>query len=315
MHRPLSTNPLLCLLARRAYAAAMPRLGPGVSADPWCGLGVLAGRVIGEGAERTPATWASRWPAAAREGLAAARRHSSWSDLSERTAPPMEALVVQAHETRRQPTPWGQWKATGPVLFGVEPASGGVAPVVGLPDDVRTVGVVACPVPAGFDEGVLECLERSKAQGKETWVEVPADPVAWRQWGAVHWELCHRLGVSVWFQAPNQEGWAGYAAFLETAMAGWVRHPRWEQWVWPAADLLQQGMEDTMVYGKPGHREAAPWPWEGRCKNPDWLRLRKHLWASAESALGGDGALEEIAMASILADAGLLVSSSGQGLA
>ena len=316
MHRPLSTNPLVALLARKAFAHALPRLGPGAGVDPWCGLGLIASQAVGEGRDRTPGTWVKGWPEAARKGLAKARVSSAWQQAKQpRVLPSIAELVVVANEGRKRSTAWGDWESMGPALFGVTPAES-LHEETFFPASMKVIGIVAEPVGKEFSKETLWSLEKAKAAGKEVWAEVPDTLESWGSWSENHWLLLHRLGVAVWFRPPNQEGWAAYAAFLDQQVAGWVKSPHTEQWAWPMADLLGQAMEDLIVYGKPTHKEAAPWAWEGRCKNPDWLKLRKQLWATSQSALGGSGALEEILVGAILADAGLLVSFSlGEGLA
>lgn len=301
---------MLLLLARRAYAKVLPKLGSGASSDPWCGLGLLVEKTIGEGPDRSPMGWLDQWPSVARQHFLAASISALLRQSKEaRVLPEMASLVAQANEGRKHATAWGKWSGPAPVIFGVVAGDEQALSSSG-PPPAPVVGICAPPIEEGFPKNVLATLSKAKGLDLEVWAEVPAETPSWESWGALQWDLLQRMGVAAWFQSPNQEGWSAYSAFLEKAVQAWVRNPRADQWVWPLADLIEQGMEDLMIYGKPAHRDTAPWPWEGRCKNPDWFRLRKQVWAAAQSALGGEGALEEILLASVLADAGLLVSFS-----
>lgn len=301
---------MLLLLARRAYAKVLPKLGSGASSDPWCGLGLLVEKTVGEGPERSPMGWLDRWPSVARQHFLAASVSGLLRQSKDaRALPDMASLVAHANEGRKHATAWGKWGEPALVIFGVTAGDEQSLAVSSSPP-ARVLGVCAPPTEEGFSKDVLATLAKAKGLDLEVWAEIPAESACWQAWGTLQWDLLQRMGVATWFQPPNQEGWPLYSAFLEKAIQAWVRAPRADQWAWPLADLLEQGMEDLMIYGKPAHRDTAPWPWEGRCKNPDWFRLRKQVWAAAQSALGGEGALEEIVLASVLADAGLLVSFS-----
>lgn len=307
---------MLLLLARRAYAKVLPRLGAGATADPWCGLSLLVERIVGDGPGRTPMGWLDKWSVPAVQAFAiAAESPLLQASRQCRQLPDVASLVGSANEGRKHLTSWGVWASNEPAVFGVGAVDDATLARSPAPAS-QVVGVLASPTEEGFSRDVLATLNKAKGLGLEAWAEVPAESSDWDNWGPVQWSVLHRLGVACWFQPPNQEKWPLYAAFLERIVQGWVRNPAVDQWAWPICDLLGLAMEDMILYGKPAHRDMAPWQWEGRCKNPDWCRVRKQLWSAAEMALGGEGALEEILVASILADAKLLVSfSHGKGLA
>lgn len=309
MPRPLATHPLLQLLAWRAYAKVKPKLGQ-AGADPWCGLGLAVSRAsCGEENDRTPRAWQTRWPEPTRSAFWEAHRSPAWA-LAEQAkeGPDFAELVTQAHEHRRFDAAWGHWDAAGDrsCAFGWRPAAAPVLLMDPPPSTLKTVGLVARWDNGSLSAATLTALEQARSWGLETWLEIPSDPAAWEGWQAQHWLLAQRLGVALWFHAPPQDAWPAYGLFLERQAALLARTVGLEQWAWPLADLLQQGMEETCVYGKPGHREGGPWPWEGRCKHPDWSRTRRQVWAAAQLALGGEGALEEILVATTLAHERLL---------
>ena len=298
MHRPLAVSPMLVLLARRAYASVLPRLGDSAENDPWLGMRDTVEALMESGASRVPARWVDKWPPASQQAFWAHRASPSWKQAGEpRLSLEVSDLVAVANGAKRVSTKDVLTKAR----FGIPDTEA-------LPE-VKVVGLPVAPLSGGWEAGDLERLEAAKEAGLEVWAEIDAQADTWAAWGQGHWEALHRLGVATWFHAPNQEGWPGYAAFLEKITGPWARAETTEQWAWPLCDLLQFSMEDVLLYGNPFRREAGPWPWEGRCRHPDWLRLRKGIWGAVQTALGGDGALEEILVASVLADRGVLVCS------
>ncbi len=256
-------------------------------------------RAIGEGSERTPLKWVARWPLAVQEGFwkAVSRRWPQHSGYS------MEALLKLSNDGRKKPLPWGQWEPEASARFAVLPVDSPLPP----PDALLLVGLVPELDDHGLSTATLSCIEKAKENGLDVWLDVPSTPDLWDRWGVQHWRQCHRLGVAVWFQPPVQERWNDYVGFLEKQAARLVRQTDWEQWVWPVCDLLEYSMEDVLVYGKPVHRSGLPWKWEGRCKTPDWLKARRQIWEASSNALGGPGALDEVLVASVLANDQLLL--------
>jgi len=286
---------MLHLLAFRARAALA-----GSTADPWAGTRLAMERAVGDGRERTPARWMERWPAVAQENFW--RSHErKWPITSDLPLP--HQLAAGFHQARKKPVVWGAWGHEETTWLGVTP----IADPGPLPRSARVVGIVASLGPGGLDKKTLQCIEAAKDQGCQVWLLIPADPVVWSAWEGEHWRQCHRLGVALWLEAPAQDYWSDYVAFLGRATAHVVRQSDWEQWVFPVCDLLEFSFEDLIVYGTPVKRNGLPWAWEGRCKSPDWSRVRHQVWDAASLAGGGAGSLEEVLVATVLAKEELLL--------
>lgn len=293
MQRPLCVSPMLVLLALRAHATVAASLGEGAAADPWCGLSAVLPRAVGEGAGRVPARWLSRWPAAAVQDFWNATGSSLLAHAYQPGKHPgMEALIRAVNAGRRRPTAWNE--ASGSIDMGLVPVE---APA-GVPDCLEVGGLVFNPAaPDGREQALLEALASSKA---EAWWVVPPSREAWGALGPEALRLVHRLGVSLWLDAPAQGEWGDYLGSLARLSQALARMPGWDQWVWPLCDLIQQSFQDVILHGRPGHGSTGPWAWEGRCRHPDWQKTRVAAWSAMEQALGGEGALDEILVASVL---------------
>lgn len=285
---PITCSPMLHLLALRASAV----LGSHRE-DAWAGSFLAMERAIGEGSERRPGKWLQRWPVGAQAAFwkAASRSWAVEDGIS------MEAIRSAACTPPKE-VMWGD-QLVDPIHFGVKP----VASPERLAQTVQVVGVMPTALAAGWSLETLSCLEMAKAQQLGTWLDAVETGV---EWTGVHWQQCHRLGVAAWLRAPTTGSWGRYAEFLGRQVAWLVRQPEWEQWVWPISDLLEASFEDVLLYGKPYHRSILPCRGgAGRASN--WAMVRKQVWESATSALGGPGALEEVLVASVLANTRLLL--------
>jgi len=286
---PITCSPMLYLLALRASAVLGTR-----REDAWAGSFLAMERAIGEGSERRPEKWLQRWPAAAQAAFWKAANRS-W-DVEDGVT--MDA-IRSAASVLPKGAAWGEG-VVAPIQFGVTP----VAFPKPLAETVRVIGVVPEALPAGWSDETLACLEMAKSQRIVTWVDAVDTGL---EWTGAHWQQCHRLGVAAWLRAPASGSWGRYGEFLAQQVAWLVRQPEWEQWVWPLSELLEACFEDVLLYGKPHHRSISPSRGEGAARASHWTSVRKQVWESATSALGGAGALEEVLVASVLANSRLLL--------
>ena len=297
MQRPLCVSPMLVLLAARAHARVAGSLGMDVAADPWCGLSSVLPRTVSEGAGRTPSTWLSRWPAGAAQAFWSATRSPLIREAFRSTDHPgMEALVHAVNAARRRPTVWGDWpNPPCEVDMGLAPSPHAAAC---LPDNLRVGGLVVDP--GSMDAPAKSLLEALACSHAEAWWVAPPSRGGWHGLDPKALQLIHRLGVSLWLDAPVQGEWMDYQACMVRLAQNLARMQGWDQWVWPVCDLIEQSFEDVIATGRPASRQEGPWAWEGRCRNPDWRKTRAALWAAVEQALGGEGSLDEILVASVL---------------
>lgn len=302
MQRPFRVSPVLQFLALRALSAAGPAVG---GSDPWCGVGLVAAKAMSDGPDRRPGAWLSRWPRLAVEDF--------WRGVDTRLVgefQPFEhgmgELVAAQNLGRKKPVEWGQWPGEGgsDILMGVlPPASSGQ--LVSMPDPIRVAGVVLPP--STVEGSAKEVFELLREGGREGWWIVPAEMEHWRALEPSHYQLAHRLGVAIWLEAPSQSMWPAYLELLADCSKHLARSAHWEQWVWPVCDLIQQGFEETLLLASPNFKSRIPWKWEGRAKNPDWVKAGSVVWEAFEQSLGGRGALEEILVANALWREKLLV--------
>lgn len=291
---------MLQFLAHRAVR----KVGPAVSGDPWHGVGAVALSAIEEGPLRSPSAWLGRWTGRVVEDFWRGQSH----DLLQADPGEMEmgALVKAQNAGRKRPTPWGQWPGSAPsVLMGV--TVGDTSPPDPLPADVRVVGVEFSPTLP--EAPFRQVLEEVRKAGRQAWWIVPATGGSWRFLNREHYLLAHRLGLSLWLEAPTQAGWSDYLESLRQATSQVCRDAQWEQWVWPVCDLLQKGFEESLNPLAP--RASAPWKWEGRIRRPDWRQAQQVVWDCAEEVLGGSGTLGEILVACALADKGVIRQEPG----
>lgn len=302
MQRPFRVSPILQFLALRAIARVCP---PSANLDPWCGAGVAAARAMADGPDRRPGAWLSRWPHAAVDDF----WRGTQTQLLQQFKSPAEGmgeLVVAQNAGRKNPMGWGEWgRSPDAILMGLKPPMDSVKKVMPLPPGVRVAGIIALPSEL---EGVAkEVLGPLRDHGREGWWVVPAQPSAWDSLSLDHYLLAHRLGVSMWLEAPAQSAWAAYTEALCASARLMSRFQDWEQWVWPVCDLIEQGFEETLLLGSPTFKAKLPWKWEGKARNPDWAKTGRVVWDALEQSLGGTGALNEILVANSLWREKLLV--------
>lgn len=308
MIRPQSISPLLVLLVQRAHRSVRGRLGVAVDADPWCGMGLLVAQV--PDGDRSPRDWVRGWRAAARESYSAAL-NSPLVQAGKRESSFLDPLLLPSRDVGvgRPMVTWeslAHGQTSDDVRFGVKASP----KVQEWPAGLKTVGVVMEYGPGGFELQELDALLSARDHGIQAWAELPGEPEAWSAWSDGCWGAVDKVGAAVWAHPPVQDHWNDYGAFLERAILRWCQDGNWEQWMWPAADLLQQAIEEAMLNGTPSKKEAGPWPaFPGRCRHPDWGRLRRQLWAATQRACGGAGALEDVIVGIVLADRGLVKTS------
>lgn len=311
MARNLLCPPILQLLALRAYASVKDRLGPNAASDPWCGMGLVVARAVADGPDRTPASWQKPWNSGSVYEFWTAYQSAllRTSSMPSRR-PPMDRVLKAAHQSRSAPVLFGSWssKSKSTILFGVRPFEVGpgesFAP---LPSSLQSIGVSVDSSLVKASGGTLALLEHLKHEDVDVWVEIPGSEEAWRDWKGDSWRLSHRLGAALWCHEPKAEAWSSYVRFLEEGLSGWLRSSDWGQWVWPSCDLLQRGMENILLYGNPCFQKAAPWGVAGCGRSSDWMKAQKALWSAAEVVLGGATAIDEILVATVLAEKRLLV--------
>ena len=282
---------MLSLLALRAFARVRDRLG-GVGTDRWNGARMAAERAMGDGPDRTPMQWCRKWPEPS--WLAFVESHRS-DLLNQEDVDPMGPGPAEVTEIAL-----GHVTNSG-VRFGVQrgpsPDEGGL----------RVVGVTAPPNSDGWPPEIAHLLLQWRQTSAQVWCEIPGEPSAWRALSEIHPVWMHRLGVSLWLHPPQEASdWSAYAAMLEEQVSFFARDERWEQWVWPLCDLVQQCLEDVLTHGRPIHRKVLPWRSTPVGRSADWSKVRERVWDALEKTLGGAGAPEEILVACVLAQNGLL---------
>ena len=96
-----------------------------------------------------------------------------------------------------------------------------------------------------------------------------------------------RLGAAWWVCAPARPLWDAYAHLQVEWGHVVLRSPEWDQWVWPWANLIEQGLRLCMMGKKPSaSRFVAP---EGCAegKPAAWGSLAMRAWQGADGALDG----------------------------
>lgn len=201
---------------------------------------------------------------------------------------------------------WGAWpEFPSEILMGILPPPARPRKASSLPSSVQVAGVVLSP--DRLDKHSKEVFAPLRDRGREGWWIIPADSKAYTALSAEHYQLAHRLGVSLWLEAPSLSMWGAYLDVLAQSSRILARAPDWEQWVWPACDLIEQGFEETLLLGSPTFKSRPPWKWVGKARNPDWTKTGFVVWEEFEKSLGGRGALEEILVANSLWREKLLV--------